>query len=155
MKKLYFALATILILFFNCSCDQKSSENEQKSSEIQKNKEISAKYHELKANDIDSILTDNFMGRTAKDLHTWNRENHREYLSSNSYKKDSVIQQIAEGDWVATRFARTMDYQGDTVKVYLMQFKRFENGKIAEIHEYWDYMPLKEIMDKAETKEKK
>jgi len=72
------------------------------------------------------------MGRTAKDMHTWNKENHREYLSSDPYKKDSVIQQVAEGDWVATRFARTMDYQGDTVKVYLMQFKRFESARLLK-----------------------
>jgi hypothetical protein len=155
MKKLFYPVATILILFFSCSYNQKSSKNDQKISEIERNKEISAKYHELNANDIDSILTDNFMGRTAKDLHTWNKEEHRRYLSSDSYKKDSVIQQVAEGNWVATRFVRTMDYEGDTGKIEGMQFKRFENGKIAEIWEYWDYQQIKEIIDKSETKEKK
>jgi len=155
MKKLFFSVATILILFISCSYDKKSSENDQKSSEIKKNKEIATKYHDLNANDVDSILTVNFIGRNAKNLFTWNRENHREYLSNGLYKKDSIIQQVAEGDLVATRFVRTMDYTGDTVKVEVMHFKRFENGKIAEIWEYTDYMQAKEIMDKSETKKKK
>ena len=155
MKKLFFSVATILILFISCSYDKKSSENDQKSSEIKKNKEIATKYHDLNANDVDSILTVNFIGRNAKNLFTWTRENHREYLSNGLYKKDSIIQQVAEGDLVATRFVRTMDYTGDTVKVEVMHFKRFENGKIAEIWEYTDYMQAKEIMDKSETKKKK
>jgi predicted ester cyclase len=51
---------------------------------------------------------------------------------------DSIFYHIAEGDWVATRFVRTAEYQGDTVKFEAMHFKRFENGKIAEIWEYGD-----------------
>lgn len=143
MKKLFLAIAVIL-LAFSCSIQQKSDET-------QKNKEISALYHKLNSNDIDSILTDNFIGRTGKDLHTWNREDHRGYLTNGSFKKDSVFSQIAEGDLVATRFIRTGEYEGDTVKVEIMQFKRFENGKIAEIWEYWDHGMIKEMEDRAEA----
>ena len=69
MKKVIFAAVMILILVMGCTPKQ-----DPKINEIQQNKETSAQYHALKAGDIDSILTDNFMGRSAKDLHTWNRE---------------------------------------------------------------------------------
>jgi len=39
---------------------------------------------------------------------------------------------------VATRFFREMDWQGKRIKFEAMQFKRFEDGKIAEIWEYGD-----------------
>ena len=129
MKKLF--IAVILILTFGCT-------NSQKNNEIQKNKEISVKYHQLNPDDIDVILSDNFIGRQEKNLFTWNREDHRNYLTNGGYKEDSIFHQIAEGDWVATRFFRKMVWNGDTVKVEAMQFKRFENGKIAEIWEYAD-----------------
>jgi len=73
---------------------------------------------------------------------TWNLENHKSFLSNGTFKKDSILQQVAEGDWVATRFVRTLDWQGQRVKFEAMQFKRSENGKIAEIYEYGD---LKQI----------
>ena len=110
----------------------------QKKEAVQKNKEVATKYHELKAENVDAILTKDFMGRNEKSQHRWNIEDHRFYLSTNTYKKDSILQQVAEGDWVATRFVRTMDYQGKRVQFEVMQFKRFENGKIAEIWEYGD-----------------
>jgi predicted ester cyclase len=106
--------------------------------DLQKNKEIAAKYHKLNPSDIDVILTENFIGRNEKSRFTWNRENHRNYLSNGKFKTDSIFYQIAEGNWVATRFVRTMELNGDTVKIEAMHFKRFENGKIAEIWEYTD-----------------
>ena len=110
----------------------------QKNNEVQKNKEIAVKYHQLNPNDIDVILTDNFIGRHEKNQSTWNREDHRNFLTNSGYKEDSIFHQIAEGDWVATRFFRNIEWNGDTVKVEVMHFKRFENGKIAEIWEYGD-----------------
>lgn len=110
----------------------------QKKDVAQKNKEVAAKYHELKADDIDAILTKDFKGRNEKSRHRWNIEDHRFYVANNDYKKDSILQQVAEGDLVATRFVRTMDYQGKRVQFEVMSFKRFENGKIAEIWEYGD-----------------
>jgi len=110
----------------------------QKEKEIQKNKEIATKYHDLNPANIDAILTVNFIGRNEKSRHTWDRESHRKYLTNGSYKVDSIFYQIAEGDWVATRFFRRGEWQGDTVTFEMMHFKRFENGKIAEIWEYGD-----------------
>jgi predicted SnoaL-like aldol condensation-catalyzing enzyme len=110
----------------------------QKKEAVQKNKEVATKYHDLKADDIDAILTKDFMGRNEKSQHRWNIEDHRFYVANNAYKKDSICQQVAEGDWVATRFVRTMDYQGKRIQIEAMQFKRFENGKIAEIWEFGD-----------------
>jgi hypothetical protein len=132
MKKNHFLfIVVILILTFgSISC--------QKNNEIQKNKEIAVKYHNLNPDDIEAILSDNFIGRNEKSRFTWNRENHREYLTNGIYKEDSIFYQIAEGDWVATRFFRKGEWKGDTVKYEMMHFKRFENGKIAEIWEYGD-----------------
>ncbi|MCU0473668.1 MAG: ester cyclase [Bacteroidales bacterium] len=132
MKKNHFLfIVVILILTFgSISC--------QKNNEIQQNKEIAVKYHNLNADDIEAILSDNFIGRNEKSRFTWNRENHREYLTNGIYKEDSIFYQIAEGDWVATRFFRKGEWKGDTVKYEMMHFKRFENGKIAEIWEYGD-----------------
>jgi predicted SnoaL-like aldol condensation-catalyzing enzyme len=132
MKKNHFLfIVVILILTFgSISC--------QKNNEIQKNKEIAVKYHNLNPDDIEAILSDNFIGRNEKNRFTWNRENHREYLTNGIYKEDSIFYQIAEGDWVATRFFRKGEWKGDTVKYEMMHFKRFENGKIAEIWEYGD-----------------
>jgi len=45
---------------------------------------------------------------------------------------------MAQGSWVATMFDRKMTYQGKDVEVEAMQFKRFEDGKIAEIWEFYD-----------------
>jgi hypothetical protein len=132
MKKNHFLfIVVILILTFgSISC--------QKNNEIQKNKEIAVKYHNLNPDDIEAILSDKFIGRNEKSRFTWNRENHREYLTNGIYKEDSIFYQIAEGNWVATRFFRKVEWKGDTLKYEMMHFKRFENGKIAEIWEYGD-----------------
>lgn len=123
----------VLILTFTIGC-----KNDQVNTELQKNKEIATKYHELNPENIDIILTDNFIGRHAKDRFTWSKEDHRKYLSNGEFKKDSIFNQVAEGNWVATRFIRTGLLNGDTVSVECMHFKRFDNGKIAEIWEYFD-----------------
>ncbi len=41
-------------------------------------------------------------------------------------------------------FIRTGEYNGDTISAPAMQFKRFENGKIAEVWEYWDFTEASE-----------
>ena len=132
MKKNHFLFVAVILILTSGSIYG------QKNNEIQKNKKIAVKYHQLNPDDIDVILSDNFIGRHEKSLFTWNRENHRQYLTNGIYKEDSIFHQIAEGDWVATRFFRKIEWNGDTVKVEAMHFKRFENGKIAEIWEYGD-----------------
>lgn len=102
----------------------------------EKNKKVAEKYHELKAEDVKNILCKDFAGRTEKSMHTWDAASHEKYLSNGMFKQDSICEQVAEGDWVATRFVRTTDYNDQRIKVELMQFKKFRNGKIAEIWEY-------------------
>ena len=127
----YAIILASMVLFLQCSVPQPNDE-------IQKNKDISVKYHKLNPDDIDVILTDNFIGQNEKSRFTWNREDHRKYLTNGKYKEDSIFYQIAEGNWVATRYFRIMEWKEDTVKIEGMHFKRFENGKIAEIWEYGD-----------------
>ena len=143
MKKNLITHLAILLVVFQAfiSCQnktQKGSDAYNVKISLEENKRIATLYHELKPENVDSILADNFIGRTEKDRHTWTKENHRNYLSNGIYKKDSIFHQVAEGNWVATRFCRTMDYNGKRITVEAMHFKRFENGKIAEIWEYGD-----------------
>jgi len=106
--------------------------------ETGKNKQVAATYHDLNPDNVDLILAEDFIGR-AENGHMWDRESHRTYLSNGVFKKDSIINQVAEGDWVTTRFIRTMDYRGERISAPAMHFKRFEGNKIAEIWEYFDY----------------
>ena len=79
---------------------------------IKNNKETSLQYHELNPDNTDKILAEGFIGQNEKSRHTWNRENHHNFLTNGAYKSDSIFNQVAEGDWVATRFFREMDWQG-------------------------------------------
>lgn len=137
-------LPILLILFIGFSCNRgntKSTTDEATEAALnsaEKNKVSAALYHDLNADNIDLLFTEDFTGH-GENGHTWDRESHRSYLSNGRYKVDEITRQVAEGDWVATMFTRTMEYQGDTISVPVMHFKRFEDGKIAEVWEYYDY----------------
>lgn len=130
MKKSIIASAILFLFAGIAICQDKP--------DIEKNRKVATIYHDLKAENIDKILTEDFKGRQEQDKFTWDRERHRNYLSNSNFKRDSIFLQVAEGNWVATRFFREMDYQGNRIKVEAMHFKRFEDGKIAEIWEYGD-----------------
>jgi len=107
------------------------------------NKETAALYHELNPDNMDDILTDDFIGRNEKSRFTWNKENHKTYWTNNrNTATDRIYHQIAEGDWVASWFARTGEWEGEIVEYEMMHFKRFKDGKIAEIWEYGDTQQL-------------
>jgi len=130
MKK-YLSSLIVLYLLVGISCQEKI--------DIEKeNKRIAAEYHDLNPDNVDKILTEDFIGRHEQNKGIWNRENHREFLKNNPEMGDKIHSQIGEGDWVATRFTRTMNLNGKNVKIDGMHFKRFQNGKIAEIWEYGD-----------------
>ena len=100
--------------------------------------ELSTIYHELNPENVDMLLSENFIGRAQND-YTWDRESHKTFLSNDSYKVDSIVRQFGEGEYTCTMFIRKMAFQGDTIEAPIMQVKRFEDGKIAEIWEYWDF----------------
>ena len=102
-----------------------------------KNEEISNLYHELKPENVEGILADDFVGHFNAEF-TWDKERHFETFSNNTSFKDTITFEIAEGNWVATGFHRTGNMDGKNVKADAMQLKRFENGKIVEIFEYTD-----------------
>jgi len=102
------------------------------------NKRIATTYHKLEPEDINDILTDDFIGRNEKSRHTWNKEDHINFHTNNPDIIDTIYNQGADGNWVTTRFQRKMNWQGKDVEFEAMHFKRFENGKIAEIWEYGD-----------------
>jgi hypothetical protein len=102
----------------------------------EKNEEVSRLYHELKPENVENILADDFVGHFNASS-TWSKENHFAFISSTTVK-DTISGQIAEGNWVATSFHRTGILDGKEVQGDMMQFKRYENGKIAEIFEYTD-----------------
>ena len=106
--------------------------------DVEKNKQTSAKYHKLDPEDINDILTDDFIGRLPEiSGYTWDKEKHKNYWTNNRGKAtDTIYHQIADGNWVATRFQRKMNVKGKDVEIESMHFKRFENGKIAEIWQF-------------------
>ena len=110
----------------------------------EQNKQVSLRYHELDLDDIDDILAPDFVGRHDRLGSDWNREQHRTMWSTHRDIVDIVHEQIAEGDWVATRFTRTGTYKGKQIDLDVMHFKRFEEGKIAEIWEYWNPKQLEQ-----------
>ena len=137
MKKIIFLVLSSFLISGSSFC-QEINDKEAKAS-VEKNKKISAMYHDLNPDDIDKILTEDFIGRHEQNRFTWNRERHRQTWTNNKDMQDSIFHQIAEGDWVATRFVRKGIYGGRPVRAEIMHFKRFKNGKIAEIWEYTDH----------------
>jgi hypothetical protein len=141
MRKSFIPIILVLLITMSCGQSKTESENEaateEMKSSIEANKKIAANYHDLNPEDIDVIFMEDFIGHGEN--HNWDLESHRGFLSNESFKADSISLQIAEGDWVATMFTRTMDYQGNRITVPVMHFKRIENGKIAELWEYYDY----------------
>ena len=106
---------------------------------VYKNLETSETYHKLNPDDIDDILSDDFLGRNEKSRFTWTKENHQNYWTNNrGVAKDSIYGQLAQGNWVATMFKRKMRWEGRDIEAESMHFKRFEDGKIAEIFEFGD-----------------
>jgi ketosteroid isomerase-like protein len=107
------------------------------------NKQVSLKYHELSSDPAiwDEILTPDFIGRHT-DERTWNRDEHKATWAKHTDAIDTIHEQIAEGDIVATRFTRKMMWKGAPLEVDIMQMKRFDGGKIAEIFEYLDLSVL-------------
>ena len=92
---------------------------------------------------MEEILTPDFVGRGNRAGFRWNRDQHRTYWTTNRGVVDTIHAQIAEGDWVATRFTRSGVHQGQQFAIEYMQLKRFKDGKIAEIWEYvnWEDVP--------------
>jgi len=78
-------------------------------------------YHDLNPEDVENILTPDFMGRHNRPGSTWNREQHKRHLARHRGLKDVIHEQIAKGDWVATRFTRTGTYEGKPVELEMMQ----------------------------------
>ena len=112
---------------------------------VEENKRVARKYHDLNPDDIETILTPNFTGYHP-DGSTWNRDSHKQFWSSEATSDvtDTIHVQIAEGEWVATRFTRAGTYQGKHGELDMMAFKRFEDGKIVEIWEQYDSKQLEE-----------
>jgi len=117
----------------------------------EENKQVARKYHELNPDDVEEILTPDFVGRhnpPEMGFGPWNRDQHKRFLTNTrGTMVDTIHQQIAEGDWVATRFTRGGMYKGKQVTIDLMHFKRFEGGKIAEIWEYWNPQQLEQQLE--------
>jgi predicted ester cyclase len=111
---------------------------------IKENKTIARMYHDLNPEDVETILTPDFIGRHNRSGSTWNRDQHKRYWTRHQGFQDVIHQQIAEGDWVATRFTRMGAHEGKQIELAMMHFKRFEGGQIAELWEYLDWKQLEE-----------
>ena len=104
----------------------------------QKNKSIARRYHQFNVDEIDDILAPDFVGYHS-DGRTWDIASHKKFWSSQENSlQDTIHVQVAEGDWVATRLTRAGLYQGRQIKLDMMAFKRFQDGKIVEVWEQYD-----------------
>jgi ketosteroid isomerase-like protein len=116
----------------------------------QENREIARRYHDFRPEEVDQLLTPDFVGRhrprgDGEPTHTWNREQHKQWLTKQMGKqKHTVHEQIAEGDWVATRYTIRFEVDGKRKRADLMQFKHFRGGKIADLWEYYDAKQVEE-----------
>jgi len=128
MKKL--VLLVSILVMASTSCQTSKEDTKMSSNE---NKKISTLYHERNLEDIDNILADDFVGsyffNDVKPI-IWNKEGHRNAIANYPGVRDSILVQIAEGDWVAERFIRTRKIEGNIMRNEVMQFKQFKNGKI-------------------------
>ena len=106
------------------------------------NKRVAHLYHNLNPKDVEEILTPDFIGRHNETGFTWNRDEHIQFWTANRDVQDIIHQQIAEGDWVATRFTRRWTVEGQYRDWEIMHWKRFKDGKIAEVWEYFDQRHL-------------
>lgn len=138
MKKLVLLVSILVIVSISC----KTSKEDNKMS-LDENKKISDLYHERNLDDVDKLLDDDFFGSYNRDskLFTWNKENHKKAIANYPNVKDSILIQVAEGDWVAERFIRTFGNEGKITKVEGMQFKQIKNGKIIRIWELFNPIP--------------
>lgn len=105
---------------------------------LERNKAVSLKYHELDPGNFDEIFVPHFVGHRAWPDDPWNLEDHRRTWTDLRGITDTIHQQVAEGDWVATRSTRRGVFKGKMRQLDQMYFKRFEHGKIAELWSYWN-----------------
>jgi ketosteroid isomerase-like protein len=108
------------------------------------NKQVSMRYHELDSEPArwDEIMTSDFVGHHTHGGTTWDLDSHKRFWSKQRDLTDVVHHQIAEGDFVATRFIRKGIFDGSDIEIEVMHLKRFADGKIAEVWEYFDYSLL-------------
>ncbi len=128
MKKL-FLLLSILVLA-GISCQTSKVDN---TVSLEENKRISTLYHERNLEDIDKLLSDDFVGSYYFQdpiPDTWNKEDHKNAITTNPNVEDSILVQVAEGGWIAERFIRTFKNEDTIMKAEVMQFKQIKNGKI-------------------------
>jgi hypothetical protein len=140
MKKSILPVSLILFFMFSCGQATTDSADDDAMAALEHNKKFATMYHDLNPDNIDILFTEDYIGHGENGF-TWDRERHRGYLSNGNYKVDSIKKQIAEGDWVATWFVRTGAWGDDTVRVPMMHFKHFKDGKIDKLWEYTDWRP--------------
>ncbi|XOV91034.1 MAG: hypothetical protein ACFHWX_12565 [Bacteroidota bacterium] len=104
--------------------------------EQEENLAISETYHKLNPDDVDNILTDDFIGRDEIGG-TWTKDGHKNFWTNNKgTATDSIIYQLPYGNAVTTMFKRKGTLNGEKIEGEALQIKRFVDGKIAEIWEY-------------------
>ena len=103
---------------------------------VEDNKKIATKYHDLKPEDMDEVLAPDFKGEHVNGF-SWDLERHKETWSKNT-ANDVIHEQFGEGELVCTRFTRSVTLDGKPLKIDGMHLKRFKDGKIAHIWEYYD-----------------
>jgi predicted SnoaL-like aldol condensation-catalyzing enzyme len=143
MKNTIWTTAVIILLSVS-ACQISTEYNE---SSVEENKKISAMFHDRNLEEIDVVMADNFLAtyyHSDSKLRTWDKEIHKNAIINRPDIKDSIILEIAEGNWVATRLIRTSIENGGVKKTEILQMKKIQDGKITELFEIFSppqYIP--------------
>jgi predicted SnoaL-like aldol condensation-catalyzing enzyme len=150
MKNPTWPLLAIIILTATSCKEQAEDINKN----LETNKKVSTMFHDRNLEEIDELISDNFIAsyyHTDPQLHTWDKDDHRNAIISRPSIKDSIILQIAEGNWVATRLVRTSIESEGLKKAELLQIKKIQDGKIIELFEIFSPPQLTKMIGAEET----
>ena len=106
---------------------------------VEKNKNVAETYHQMRADDVESILTPDFIGHGPNDF-TWTRSDHVGF-ATNLKGSNTIHNIVAEGQYVVVHFHREGTFANFKFDSEMMHMMRLTDGKIAEIWEFMHSQP--------------
>jgi len=136
MKKIFIAVSILVLASTSCQTGK-----EDNTTALEENKKISTLYHERNLEDVDKLLSEDFVGiyySQGPKPNTWDKEDHKNAIIKSQNVKDSILIQIAEDDWIAEQFIRTFKNEDTIIRRVAVQFKQIKNGKIVSSWELFN-----------------
>lgn len=155
LKYFYLILiVTVSLTFEDCSSNSPKFN-------LDKNREVVRKYHEIwsngKVEQLNTILAPDLVGHAIGGLEYKGIEGAKNEILENKKAfpdwNEIIVDMIAEGDKVVTRFRSTgthrvrydgIDSTGNKIDIFETAIFRIENGKIAEQWGFWDEITFRQ-----------